>query len=158
MADHDRSSADGWTLHDSFERLLEVARDARRHDRFFDAPGLRGLSLTRGESFLLAEVVRRAPIRPSDLAAECGLDRSITSRQVDALVRVGLVERHADPSDGRATLLRPSRRGKSVLARLRAERERWLSAAVAELEPSEVHELTRILPRLVQAIERVDTA
>lgn len=144
-------------LHDSFEHLLRVTRSTRRHEQFLQAPGLAGVSLTRGESFLLAEVSRSAPVRLSALAVTLGLDRSIASRQADALVRGGLVERSADPADGRATLLRPTDQGAAVLQALRDAREQWLSEVVAGLAADEVAALTAVLPRLVAAIDAAET-
>lgn len=106
--------------------------------------------------FLLASIAEQGPVRLSDLATATNLDRSIASRQADALVRARLVDRLPDPSDGRAALLRPSRRGRSVLTKLRAERERWLANAVRSLEPEEISALARLLPRLAEAIETAE--
>ncbi|MEO6989210.1 MAG: hypothetical protein ABI239_11245, partial [Aquihabitans sp.] len=72
-------------LHDSFEQLLRVARSGLRHVGFMDDAGMTGVSLTRGESFLLAEVQNHAPVRLSDLATSMKLDRSIASRQAESL-------------------------------------------------------------------------
>lgn len=147
-------------LHASFERLLHVSRSARRHAGFVESARVPGVGLTRGESFLLSEVIARGPLRLSDLAAGAGLDRSIASRQADALVRAGLVERAPDPSDGRAALLTPTQLGREVLERLQAERRRWFDRAVATLDPADIASLAALLPRLLEAIEasEVDTA
>jgi DNA-binding MarR family transcriptional regulator len=56
-----------------------------------------------------AQVLLRAlsvgPMRASTLAERVDVDPSTVSRQVAALVKDGLIERRADPEDGRATLL-----------------------------------------------------
>lgn len=152
MAPHPDPEPAAPALHDGFERLLTVARSSRRHADFVRRAGLEA-SLSRGESFLLAEIVARGPIRPSELARSTGLDRSIASRQVDGLERAGLVRREPDPTDGRAALLEATGRGRSVVDRLRAERERWLEGIVSSLDPDDVAELARLLPLLVAAIE-----
>ena len=59
---------------------------------------------------LLFHLCKDGPQRTSALAATACVDPSTISRQVAQLVDSGLVERRADPHDGRATLLatRPS--------------------------------------------------
>ena len=56
------------------------------------------------------------PLRASDLVARLGLDKSTVSRQVASLVDLGLVDRGADPDDGRAQVLTPSAEGAARLA------------------------------------------
>lgn len=152
----DPDDCNSLALHSSFEGLLRVARSGLRHAGFVDGAGLADVSITRGESFLLAEVVNKAPVRLSDLSTAMALDRSIASRQAESLVRAGFVERRPDPTDGRAALLAPTRRGRTVVTRLRNERERWLDRAVSTLDPQDVDALTLLLPRLVNAIERAE--
>ncbi|MGY1811551.1 MarR family winged helix-turn-helix transcriptional regulator [Blastococcus sp. SYSU D00820] len=77
---------------------------------------------------LLALLQDLGPLRNSDLVARLGLDKSTVSRQVSSLVDLGLVTREADPTDGRAQVLRPSPEGAARLARIReARRARWES-------------------------------
>ena len=75
---------------------------------------------------LLALLQDAGPLRASDLGARLGLDKSTVSRQVSSLVALGLVDRAADPGDGRAQVLTPSAEGSARLARIRdARRARW---------------------------------
>mgnify|MGYP001988573275 CR=1 FL=1 len=75
---------------------------------------------------LLALLQDTGPLRASDLVARLGLDKSTVSRQVASLVGLGLVDRSADPGDGRAQVLTPSAEGAARLAQIRdARRERW---------------------------------
>jgi DNA-binding MarR family transcriptional regulator len=67
-----------------------------------------------------AQVLLRAlsmdgPMRAGALAERVASDPSTVSRQVAALVRDGLVERRADPVDGRAALLVPTEKADAVL-------------------------------------------
>lgn len=56
------------------------------------------------------------PMRSSALAECIQSDPSTVSRQVAALVKDGLLERRADPVDGRASLLVPTVEAQAVLA------------------------------------------
>ena len=55
------------------------------------------------------------PMRSSELADRIESDPSTVSRQVAALVKDGLLERRADPEDGRACLLVPTAKAALVL-------------------------------------------
>ena len=75
---------------------------------------------------LLALLQDAGPLRASDLVARLGLDKSTVSRQIGTLVQLGLVDRAADPADGRAQVLTPSAEGSARLSRIReARRARW---------------------------------
>jgi DNA-binding MarR family transcriptional regulator len=87
-------------------------------------------------------------LRASDVVARLGLDKSTVSRQVASLVDLGLVDRAADPADGRAQMLSISAEGHRRLAQLRdARRARW-EADMADWDPSDVATLAELLGRL----------
>lgn len=54
---------------------------------------------------LLGKLAHFGPSRASDLAEHLCADPSTVSRQVAHLVKSGLIERRADPDDGRASIL-----------------------------------------------------
>jgi DNA-binding MarR family transcriptional regulator len=88
------------------------------------------------------------PLRASDVVARLGLDKSTVSRQVASLVALGLVDRAADPDDGRAQVLSTSVEGHRRLSRLRdARRARW-EADLADWETADVATLAQLLSRL----------
>jgi DNA-binding MarR family transcriptional regulator len=72
---------------------------------------------------LLAWLVKQGPSRLGELAECTFLDPSTVSRRVSQLVRQGLVERQADPADGRAVQLVPTRQGEDLFATMLARRE-----------------------------------
>ena len=65
---------------------------------------------------ILKVLATEGPMRSSALAECIQSDPSTVSRQVAALVKEGLVERRADPVDGRASLLVPTGKADAVLA------------------------------------------
>lgn len=60
---------------------------------------------------LLVKLTKEGPRRAGELAEMTCSDPSTVSRQVAALVKAGLIERKADPADGRASILVPTEAG-----------------------------------------------
>jgi DNA-binding MarR family transcriptional regulator len=60
-------------------------------------------------------VIDWAGTRLTDLAARANMTRPAMSELVDELQRAGYLERRPDPTDGRAKLIRPTRKGRQVL-------------------------------------------
>lgn len=54
---------------------------------------------------LLSHLAGAGPMRAADLSDAFVMDKGGVSRQVQSLVELGLVERHPDPDDRRATVL-----------------------------------------------------
>ncbi len=97
---------------------------------------------------LLALLQDTGPLRPSDLVTRLGLDKSTVSRQISNLVDLGLVDRAADPVDGRAQVLTPSAEGAGRLARIReVRRARW-EADLGDWPAEDVARLGELLARL----------
>jgi DNA-binding MarR family transcriptional regulator len=97
---------------------------------------------------LLALLQDTGPLRASDLVARLGLDKSTVSRQVSNLVDLGLVDRSADPVDGRAQVLTPSAEGTARLDRVRnTRRARW-EADLSDWPADDVARLAELLGRL----------
>ena len=61
---------------------------------------------------LLVHLAKVGQMRPADLAASMNLDRSTISRHLGNLAAQGLIERDADPQDGRAYVLRVTAEGR----------------------------------------------
>ncbi|MGZ4506651.1 MAG: MarR family winged helix-turn-helix transcriptional regulator [Blastococcus sp.] len=97
---------------------------------------------------LLSLLQDAGPLRASDLVVRLGLDKSTVSRQVATLVDLGLVDRTADPADGRAQVLTASAEGSARLERIRdVRRARWESD-LADWPATDVVALGELLNRL----------
>jgi DNA-binding MarR family transcriptional regulator len=80
-------------------------------------------------------------------------DPSTISRQVAHLVRLGLVERTADPEDGRATLLAATDEGRRVFEENRRVRIERIAEMLDDWSVADRHKLAELLGRFTTAFE-----
>jgi DNA-binding MarR family transcriptional regulator len=99
---------------------------------------------------VLSGLARTGPRSAAALAAEIGVDRSVSSRHATRLEHAGLLRREPDPADGRATLLVLTPAGERAVAAMRAR----LAAAIGEhlgtWEPAEAAAFVSGLRRFVE--------
>jgi DNA-binding MarR family transcriptional regulator len=107
---------------------------------------------------LLVPLERDGDQRCSALAIRAGVDVSVASRQLAVLERLGHVERHPDPQDGRASLLRITAEGTEALAAARALRSDWALTALAGWDEEEGRLLSDLVDRLVTDLESAATS
>ncbi|BEL10889.1 hypothetical protein Q0Z83_090800 [Actinoplanes sichuanensis] len=125
-------------LMDAFHDLLKAVRLLKQQE-----PTIAPLGM-------LAAIRRHEPAgncHLKELAADHALDPSTVSRAVAGLVRDGLVIRIADPADGRASTLRLTDRGNTVLDEVRSRYEKQITAALHDWTPAEITTLTTSLNR-----------
>jgi DNA-binding MarR family transcriptional regulator len=111
-------------------------------------------AVDRATYLLLVHLVKDGARRAGALAETVHLDPSTVSRQVAQLVRLGLVERVADPADGRATLLVATDEGHRVFDENRQLRNRRIAALMADWSDDDRHTFARLLTRFTEAFER----
>jgi MarR family transcriptional regulator, lower aerobic nicotinate degradation pathway regulator len=91
------------------------------------------------------------------LARHLELDKSSVTGLVDRAQRRGLVERVADPDDGRAVRVRLTKEGRALAKRAAAEVTTELEAATADLTDPQRRQLASLLSRIAApAAERAD--
>ncbi|MET7768906.1 MarR family transcriptional regulator [Nocardia sp. NPDC005366] len=81
---------------------------------------------------VLGSLETRGQCRQGDLAVDLCISPSALSRHVAELVGAGYVSRHADPGDGRATLIQITPDGRELLRSVRTSRARGLQTALAD--------------------------
>ncbi|MGH3877272.1 MAG: MarR family winged helix-turn-helix transcriptional regulator [Actinophytocola sp.] len=114
----------------------------------------KGGGVDRSTIILLKTLVMHGPSRSSELATAVYSDPSTVSRQVAALVRDGLVERRADPEDGRASVLAPTDSGLAMLAEQRKRMGLALAQVVKQWDPDDVARFLELFERFVADHER----
>ncbi|HEY9418175.1 MAG TPA: MarR family transcriptional regulator [Pseudonocardia sp.] len=134
-ADYDRISGELVRLN----RLLERAQ-ARFSAHFSDG-------VERAAFILLVHLVKDGPRRLSALADVVHSDISTVSRQAAQLVKLGLVVRQPDPSDGRASLLAATDDGRRTFEQKRALRNRNMARVLTGWSVDDRATLCRLLAR-----------
>lgn len=135
------------------DRFVELMRTVRRAKaRMLDSAGS---DVDSAGQVLLHAVAAGGPARASALAASVQADLSTVSRQVTALVERGLLERQADPDDGRATLLALTGAGRTALARHEQGRREFFEAVLDGWSPEETAQFARQLERFTEAYDQV---
>jgi DNA-binding MarR family transcriptional regulator len=103
---------------------------------------------------LLQVVDADGPLRASALAACVHSDLSTVSRQSGQLVAEGLLERQADPTDGRASLLALTPAGEEVIAGHRRIRDSFFADVLQEWSEDELAQFAGFLSRFAADHER----
>lgn len=96
---------------------------------------------------LLFHLATGGPRRAGALAESVCVDPSTISRQIDQLVKLGLVERRADPQDGRATLLAATEDGVALHRTMRKRRDHVTAELLTAWSPDDVRALAHLLSR-----------
>ena len=98
-------------------------------------------------------LVERGAVRSQVLAQALHLDKSTTTRVVDALVRKGYVERLADAADARVVLLRITRKGRQLHQRIDGDLVDQQQALLRDLDPAVRIGATELIRRLAHAAD-----
>ncbi|WP_226358146.1 MULTISPECIES: MarR family winged helix-turn-helix transcriptional regulator [unclassified Pseudonocardia] len=139
-ADADLELADS-IVRELFLLVRQVKRSAERHrpEMIVDMAGYH----------VLTHLHFVGPQRAGEVAATFHSDPSTISRQVSSLVKSGLVERRADPGDGRASLLAATPEGVRVIETERRRRAEVIATVLATWSPDDRQALTVLLGRFL---------
>lgn len=107
------------------------------------------LGIERTTIMLLKTLAHLGPSRSGTLAEAIHSDPSTVSRQVATLVKDGLVQREADPDDGRASVLVLTDAGRRLLEEQRHFIACSYARMVAHWDPDELATFAGLLERFV---------
>ncbi|MFQ6327572.1 MarR family winged helix-turn-helix transcriptional regulator [Nocardia sp. CWNU-33] len=107
---------------------------------------------------ILFRLLCDGPMRSGALAEAVHSDASTVSRQVAQLVERQLVERQADRSDGRATVLVVTERGRAVAEQIRRRRHENLTRVMAAWTPQDRALFAGLLRQFVDDFEQAKPA
>ena len=130
---------------------LAIARMARRLRQ--EA----GDELSPSMMAALATIENHGPLAPSRLAELERIRRPTATRVIGRLEEEGLVERSADPNDGRGAVVCTTKSGSALLKKLRSRKNAYLARRLRELPDEDVAALERaaeVLERLLDGERR----
>src|SRR3954454_16102344 len=99
----------------------------------------------------LSHVTGEPGIDQNGIAARMGVDRARVSQLVDELEAMGLIDRRVNGADRRARVLRLTRRGEELRAKLQPAVRAAQMRVIAPLAPHEREHLLDLLVRIIQA-------
>lgn len=99
---------------------------------------------------LIAQLVREGPVRVGTLAECVQSDASTVSRQVAAMVRDGLVERRADPVDGRASVLVATEKALAIYADHNRVRNEYLAHMLRNWSDDDCRQFATLMARFAE--------
>jgi DNA-binding MarR family transcriptional regulator len=102
---------------------------------------------------VLFVVAGAGTVRISELAATLHNDVSTVSRQVSSLVASGLLEKSADPNDGRAWVVSLTGTGREVLGRIQDGRAAWFQGLLCHWDGPTTADFVTRLRELADALD-----
>jgi DNA-binding MarR family transcriptional regulator len=97
---------------------------------------------------VLGTVARRGPIGIGELAELEGINPTMLSRVVGKLSDAALVERIADPDDGRAIVVQTTTAGRKLHERVQEQRSKAIAARLEKMPDLQAAQLLAALPAL----------
>ena len=130
--------------------------------RSFSRAKARMLAAAEGNVEWAAQVLLKCvhvdgPKRSGEIADLLQSDPSTVSRQVAALIKDGLLERRADPDDGRASLLHLTERAEQVLADHERVRLEFFARVLKDWSEDDLRHFAALLARFTRDYEQSNT-
>lgn len=113
----------------------------------------RDAGLTPTAISLLLSVARTGPVRLAELAASEGVNPTMLSRAVAAMVQDGLLRRASDEGDRRAAWVEVTAAGRRLAERMRRERTDAVNLALDALSEADRRRVEQALPALESLAE-----
>lgn len=104
---------------------------------------------------LLQVIAAGEGMRPSDIASQRSVHRSLVTRQLRELEDAGYVQFAGDPDDGRSWLVALAPAGREEMRRLQEVGLERFAMFVADWEPAEVQQLAALLEKLTSSMAGV---
>jgi DNA-binding MarR family transcriptional regulator len=125
---------------------------SRLRSRIRIEAGFRATGIPISQLAVLARIIDEGPTTAAALAASEHVTQQAIAQSLATLKERGLVEKQADPSDGRKSLVTATAAGRVLRETLTASREEWLTRAVdAAVKPEE----RPLLREAIELLERI---
>lgn len=128
-----------------------VLSELKRVYQFRDRDRICCYDISVTQCWALDTLVGAGSLRLNQLAAKLYLDKSTTSRVVNALERKGYVQRAPHPEDGRAVVLRATAAGARLQARIEREMLEMERGLLSDFDDEVRRSMVQLIGRLVDA-------
>ena len=146
------------SIQDDATRLHAAVSALVRIYQFRDRDRICCHDISVTQCYALEVLIEAGPLRSQELAAALKLDKSTTTRVVDALVRKAYVERTPHLEDRRAVSLRATARGRKLYDRINGDLIAQQVELLRDLDPDVRAGATELIQRLARAAEARFTA
>lgn len=136
-------------LHEILHDIVSLMNAPQRDDAMVKEAGI---ALDRALFPLLVSIDRLEPIGIVELAERMGRDYTTISRQVAKLESLGLAERRQSASDRRVNEAVVAPKGKAMVEKINAARERMAEKVFANWEAQEVVDLLRLMRKFADSL------
>jgi DNA-binding MarR family transcriptional regulator len=136
----------------------QISVIAAQINRLFARHYAEGAGLSIAEWRVLAITAREPNISPSAVSEQAMMDKVKVSRATAALVGRGLIKQLQHPSDGRARMLRLTKKGEGVLRTLVPIANSVERQLINRVGRNEWAALRRTIGALSRELERIDTS
>ncbi|MGO2132712.1 MAG: MarR family winged helix-turn-helix transcriptional regulator [Halomonas sp.] len=133
------------------EALYEAVNQLIRVHQFRDRESICCHNVSVAQCYALETLVKLGPLRLKALADEMCLDKSTTSRVVDALLRKGYVLKTLDPLDQRAVQLSLTHEGRELYTTIRQSLIEEEASMIKDVSPDVVDAALVLLGKLTVA-------
>ena len=125
---------------------------SRLRSRIRIEAGMRSTGIPISQLAVLARIIDEGPTTAAALAAGEHVTQQAIAQSLATLKERGLVEKQADPNDGRKSLVTATAAGRKLRETLTASREEWLTQAIdAAVKPEE----RPLLREAIELLERI---
>ncbi|MGE5543844.1 MAG: MarR family winged helix-turn-helix transcriptional regulator [Bacillota bacterium] len=134
------------------EELRDMIRTLVRRLGIVDKSEASCCGITISQCHTILEVAREEPVSLQVLSMILGLDKSTTSRTVDSLVGMGLLQRDPDPEDRRFVNLKLTGSGRAMVQQINSLMDDYYHAVYQAIPPEHremVLESLRILNQVL---------
>jgi len=143
---------------DEADALNETIRAIGIRHRALAIAALAPLGIHPGHKLLLLELESEGPRTQAQLAAASGYEPPTITMSVRQLESAGLVLRRPSPTDGRATIVELTDKGRALLPRLRSAWHAVAEQTVGGLASTPFEHLTEVLIDLAGSLAATDAA
>jgi DNA-binding MarR family transcriptional regulator len=134
--------------------IVRIARIGAGREAARNRAERSGVHLSRPAINLISALHASGPMRLSQLADLADLEAPLVSREIARLCEGGYVKREADPTDGRATIVELSGKGRRAYSAYREATDQIVVEAFAGWKAPELRTLADYLERVVHDVSR----